>query len=113
MASPFVESSLEEFVSKRVPFQAIRAGNAELATVPAEPGAAVGVELRKRLPRGRTPFVIAHANDWLGYVVDLETYQRGGYEACLDLLGPGTASWLLDSAAETARLLDERVEKPR
>ena len=111
--SPFVDSSLEEFVSKRVPFQAIRAGNAELATVPAEPGAAVGVELRKRLPRERTPFVIAHANDWLGYVVDPETYRRGGYEACLDLLGPETASWLVDSAAETARLLDERAEKPR
>jgi hypothetical protein len=46
--SPAVGSTLEEFVSKRVPFQAIRAGNAELATVPAEPdpnnpGASAGV----------------------------------------------------------------------
>ena len=111
--SPLVDSSLAEFVSKRVPFQAIRAGNAELAAVPAEPGAAVGAELRERLPGGRTPFVVAHANDWVGYVVDSETYRRGGYEACLDLFGPGTASWLVDSAAETARLLDERAEKPR
>jgi hypothetical protein len=108
--SPLVDSSLQEFVSKRVPFQAIRAGNAELALVPGEPGAAVGAELRKRLPRTRTPFVVAHANDWIGYVVDFETYQRGGYEACLDLFGPRTAAWLVDSAAETVQQLDPRAE---
>jgi neutral ceramidase len=103
--SPLVGSTLADFVSKRVPFQAIRAGNAELATVPAEPGAAVGVELRKRIARERIPFVVAHANDWLGYVVDLETYERGGYEACLDLLGPESAHWIVENAGQTVEQL--------
>src|SRR5262249_19417422 len=72
--SPFVAPTLDEFVSKRVPFQVVRAGGAELAFLPAEPGAAVGAELRERMTRGRTHFVVAHANDWLGYVVDPRTY---------------------------------------
>ncbi|MFI5314071.1 MAG: neutral/alkaline non-lysosomal ceramidase N-terminal domain-containing protein [Myxococcota bacterium] len=104
--SPFVRSSLEEFVSKRVPFQAVLAGNAELLTVPAEPSAAIGAELRASVPAGRTRILVAHANDWLGYVVDPETYERGGYEACLSLFGSGSAAWLVGSAAETVRRLD-------
>ena len=108
--SPLLGSTLDEFVSKRVPFQAIRAGNAELATVPAEPTAAVGGALRQRIPAGRTRFVVAHANDWLGYVVDRDTYDRGGYEACLDLLGPGSAGWVVDRATESLRALDAPAE---
>ena len=106
--SPFVSSSLDAFVSKRVPFQVVRVGEAELVAVPAEPIAVVGAELRAIVPSGRERFVVAHANDWLGYVVDPPTYERGGYEACLDLFGPDSAAWLVDSAAETLRQLDAR-----
>jgi hypothetical protein len=106
--SPFVGSSLDAFVSKRVPFQVVRAGDAELVAVPAEPIAAVGAELRARAPSGRKRFVVAHANDWLGYVVDAPTYARGGYESCLCLFGPETGQWLVDTAAETVRQLDAR-----
>jgi neutral ceramidase len=106
--SPFVSSSLDAFVSKRVPFQVVRVGDAELVAVPAEPIAVVGAELRMRVPSGRHRFVVAHANDWLGYVVDGPTYTRGGYESCLCLFGPRSAAWLVDSAAETLRELDAR-----
>jgi hypothetical protein len=106
--SPFVSSSLDSFVSKRVPFQVVRVGGAELVAVPGEPISAVGAELRAVVPSGRKRFVVAHANDWLGYVVDPPTYKRGGYESCLCLFGPGTSAWLVDSAAETLRELDAR-----
>jgi neutral/alkaline ceramidase-like enzyme len=107
--SPFVSSTLSGFVSKRVPFQVIRAGNAELVTEPAEPSASVGAELRKQVPSGHARFIVAHANDWLGYVVDEPTYQRGGYEACLCWFGPRSAHWLVESTAETLRQLDARA----
>jgi len=106
--SPFVDSTLASFVSKRVPIQVVRAGDAELLAVPAEPSAAVGEELRKQVPSGHVRFLVAHANDWLGYVVDEPTYARGGYEACLCLFGPQTAHWLVDVSAETLRQLDAR-----
>ena len=106
--SPLVNSTLTSFVSKRVPIQVVRAGDAELLAVPAEPAAAVGEELRKQVPSGHVRFLVAHANDWLGYVVDEPTYGRGGYEACLCLFGPKTAQWLIDSSAETLRQLDAR-----
>jgi len=106
--SPFVRGSLQEFVAPRVPFQVMRAGNAELLFVPAEPIAAVGAELREISKSGRKRFVVAHANDWLGYVVDPPTYERGGYESCLCLFGPHTSDWLVGAAAETLQQLDAK-----
>jgi neutral/alkaline ceramidase-like enzyme len=110
--SPFVDSTLDAFVSKRVPIQVVRAGDAELLAVPAEPSAAVGETLRQQDPSGHVRLLLAHANDWLGYVVDPPTYARGGYESCLCLLGPGAAQWLVDASGDTLRQLDARATDP-
>lgn len=107
--SPLVSSTIAAFVPPRAPFQVVRVGNAELSLVPAEPTAVVGAELRKVTPSGRKRFVVAHANDWLGYVVDAPTYERGGYESCLCLFGPESSEWLVQSEAETLRQLDAKT----
>ena len=107
-AKPFVNGSVDAFISKRVPVQVVRAGDAELLFLPAEPGASVGAELRAGIPARRTRFVVDHANDWLGYVVDPEAFDRGGYEACFSFFGPGMAHWLTTQASESIGLLDAR-----
>jgi hypothetical protein len=106
--SPFVRGSVDSFLSPRVPFHALRVGDAVLLAVPAEPTSRVGERLRELLPTGQVPFVLAHANDWIGYVVDSERYRRGGYEACLSLHGSETADWLVKESAETLRELERR-----
>jgi hypothetical protein len=111
-ATPFVSGSIDAFLSDRVPIQVVRAGDAELVALPAEPTSAVGAELRARLPGSRTPIVVAHANDWLGYVVDEPTWRRGGYEACLSFYGPGMSSWLVEQASKSIDTLDARESVP-
>lgn len=105
---PLVSGTVDTFISKRVPMQVVRAGEAELLFLPAEPGASTGRELRAGAPAQRTRFVVDHANDWLGYVVDPQGYERGGYEACFSFFGPGMAQWLTTMAFETVGLLDAR-----
>ncbi len=105
---PLVNSTVDAFISKRVPMQVVRAGDAELLFLPAEPGASTGAELRADIPARRTRFVIDHANDWLGYVVGPQAYERGGYEACFSFFGPGMAQWLTTQASESVGLLDAR-----
>ncbi|MEX2205186.1 MAG: neutral/alkaline non-lysosomal ceramidase N-terminal domain-containing protein [Myxococcota bacterium] len=105
---PLVGETVDTFISKRVPIQVVRAGEAELLFLPAEPGASTGRELRAGAPAQRTRFVVDHANDWLGYVVDPQGYERGGYEACFSFFGPGMAQWLTTMAFETVGLLDAR-----
>jgi len=111
-ATPLVGSSVDTFLSDRVPFQVVRAGEAELVAVPAEPGAAVGAALRARVPAPRVPFVVAHANDWLGYVVDGPTWDRGSYESCFSFYGRTMSEWLLKQATKSIQALDAREADP-
>ncbi len=105
---PLVDETVHGFLSKRVPLQVVRAGDAELLFLPAEPGASTGAGLRAGAKAKRTRFVVDHANDWLGYVVDEQAFERGGYEACFSFYGPGMAQWLTSQANETIGLLDAR-----
>jgi hypothetical protein len=47
-------------------------------------------------------------NDWVGYVADPLSYERGGYEACFSFYGVGMASWLTQQSSESVELLDAR-----
>lgn len=105
---PLVSGSVDAFVSKRAPMQVVRAGEAEFLFLPAEPGASTGADLRATTAPQRTRFVVDHANDWLGYVVDPLAFERGGYEACFSFFGPDMAQWLTTQSNETIGLLDAR-----
>jgi hypothetical protein len=95
--APFTAPAIARFVSTRVPFQRLEIGAATLIALPAEPGAALGEQIRAPL-RARARFVIAHANDWLGYAVVRSEFERGGYEPCLSLHGAGFGAWLAEQA---------------
>jgi hypothetical protein len=44
--------------------------------------------------------IAAHANDWLGYLLMPEDWDRGGYEPCLAYHGRDMAPGFIDAAAE-------------
>lgn len=94
--SPIARPQIDRFVSKRGLFQALRVGNACFASFPAEPSSELGDGARRLVPNDCTPFVIAHANDWMGYAVTADDYEYGGYEVQLSVFGPGFGDWLLD-----------------
>jgi hypothetical protein len=106
--SPFVQSTLRSFFSQRLPFAAVRVGDALFYGLPAEPTSALGASLRARTDNASVPFVVAHANDWMGYAVAPDEYERGGYEACMSFFGPGIGPWLVDEAQATAAQLEPR-----
>ena len=105
---PLVGRSVRGFLSERVPLHALRIGDAVLIALPAELSSELGERIRRRMRPDRVPFVIAHANDWLGYAVAPDAYRRGGYEACLSFHGPGLGPWLVEEATETLRLLESQ-----
>ncbi|MFQ5513362.1 MAG: neutral/alkaline non-lysosomal ceramidase N-terminal domain-containing protein [Myxococcota bacterium] len=98
--SPLVRGSLRGLISRQAPVQALRIEDAWLVLLPAEPSSALAAALREERPRRGPLFVIAHANDWLGYVVSAERYRRGGYEACMSFFGEGFAERLVREAHE-------------
>ena len=100
--SPLVRRGLSRFLSPQVPFVAVQLDDALLLALPAEPASSVGSALRAEVGEGNVPFVVAHANDWMGYAVSPEEYARGGYEACMSFFGPDFGPWLVDEAVRTA-----------
>ncbi len=106
--APVVRGSVRRFVSPSAPIHALQVGDARLIALPAEPGTELGDAIRARAAPGTIPFVVAHANDWLGYAVTREEYERGGYEPCLSLHGAGLGAWLVDTSGETLDALEAR-----
>jgi hypothetical protein len=93
-------------------FHAIDLGAARLLSVPAEPSSRLGDALRRAAGAGRTPIVVAHADDWLGYALTPEDYETGGYEAGMSFFGAGFGDWLVAQSARAAARLDEQSLLP-
>jgi hypothetical protein len=103
--SPFVKGTLHGFLSRRAPIHAVRIADAQIIALPGEPVHAVGREIREQLDSRGPVFVVAHANDWIGYVVSEQGYRRGGYEACLSFHGADLAKQLVDAAVAVGEQL--------
>ena len=110
---PFLRGSIRSFFSQRVPIHALRIGDVNFLALPAEPSSAIGQQIRDAVDTGHPTFVVAHANDWLGYVLTPDAYRDGGYEACLSFYGADFGPWLVEEAVSTLRLLDSRAPAMR
>jgi neutral ceramidase len=78
--------------------------------VPAEYFTIFGVDIKKRSPFPNT--VVAElANDWIGYLPNLEAHEFGGYQTWMGLQSyaePGTGERVTDAVVE---MLQELAKK--
>jgi single-strand selective monofunctional uracil DNA glycosylase len=95
---PVLHSTARRTLSRSARISALRLGELDLLGSPFELGVEVAAALRARSPR--TLLVAAHANDWLGYLVQPDDWARGGYESCLSFHGGALAPRFVDEAAE-------------
>ncbi len=94
----------DEVFTRRV--QAIRIGDIALVGVPAEYFTQLGIDIKNRSPF-RYTYVAELANDWIGYLPNLEAHKLGGYQVWTGLQSytePGTGERIAD---EAVRLLKE------
>jgi hypothetical protein len=85
--------------TRHTTLQAIAIGDVAVVGVPAEYFTTFGVEIKKRSPFPKT--VVAElANDWIGYLPNLEAHQLGGYQTWMGLHSyaePGTGERVADA----------------
>jgi hypothetical protein len=79
---------------------AARLGGLRLLASPYELGVEVAARIREQAPGPL--MLVAHANDWLGYLLEPDDLAAGGYESCLAVHGSGAA---LPFAAAVRELL--------
>lgn len=87
--------------------QALRIGDVAIVGVPAEYFTQLGLDLKNRSPFRHT-YVAELANDWIGYLPNLEGHKLGGYQVWTGFHSyaePGTGERISDQAVELLREL--------
>jgi neutral ceramidase len=86
---------------------ALRLGSLAVVGVPGEPTAAVARRIQAEAKRVCFPhcLVVSHVNGWIGYILEPEDYDRGGYEATLSFNGRETGLRVIEAAARALRAL--------
>lgn len=87
--------------------QVLRIGDVAIVGVPAEYFTQLGLDIKNRSPFRHT-FVAELANDWIGYLPNLEGHKLGGYQVWTghhSYAEPGTGERIADTAVEMLKEL--------
>lgn len=96
----FAESIVKRFAPIEGSLSVFRIGKLAVVGVPGEPTANIGRRIRRiGLEMGfDAVLTVSHVNGWLGYLLEPEDFDRGGYEASLDFHGRMTGERVIDAA---------------
>ena len=100
----------EQGKTRETVVQVILIGDVAIVGVPAEYFTILGVEIKRRSPFKNT-YVAELANDWIGYLPNLEAHELGGYQTWMGLHSyaePGTG----ERVADTVVSMLEELAKP-
>lgn len=83
------QSIVKQFAPTLANITAFRLGKLAVIGVPGEPTSILGRQIRDAGRRlgFESVLVCSHVNGWMGYILDPEDYDRGGYEATLSFYG--------------------------
>ena len=90
--------------------QVMRMGDVAIVGVPAELFTQLGLDIKNRSPF-RYTYVAELANDWIGYIPNLEGHKLGGYQVWTgyhSYAEPGTGERIVD---EAVKMLHELAEQ--
>ncbi len=100
----------EQGKSRETVLQVIAIGDVAIVGVPAEYFTIFGVDIKRRSPFKHT-IVAELANDWIGYLPNLEAHRFGGYQTWMghhSYAEPGTGERMAD---EAVKMLEELAGK--
>jgi hypothetical protein len=80
--------------------QALALGPLQVVGLPGEPFVELGLELKRRTPHGAPTLVVGFANDDVRYVMTDDAYVEGEYETVGTPLAAGSASTMVECAAQ-------------
>ena len=85
--------------------QALRIGDVAIVGVPAEYFTQLGIDIKNRSPFRHT-YIAELANDWIGYLPNLEGHKLGGYQVWTgyhSYAEPGTGERIAETAVQLLR----------
>lgn len=94
------QTLVRKFAPPSAKVSALRIGKIALVGIPGEPTSSIGRSIRDygRRRGFASVLVTSHVNGWMGYILDVEDYRRGGYEASLSFYGETVGLQVIESA---------------
>ena len=101
---------LEKLVPEKSASGAVRIGELLIAGVPGELAAGLGLQIKNRLRQAgvRHPVIGGLANEWISYILSVEEYNKGGYEASVSFYGSALGSTIVEGVLKAAIPLAKR-----
>jgi hypothetical protein len=98
--SPLDQVLVGRFAPTEASLTLVRIGSLILVGVPGEPTSEIGRKVQALGANLGFPHtvVVSHTNGWIGYVLEPEDYDRGGYEAALSFHGRETSQRVIEAA---------------
>ncbi|MCH7904148.1 MAG: hypothetical protein IH944_06220 [Armatimonadetes bacterium] len=111
--SPLDQVLVSRFAPEEAEVVAVSIGGLLLVGIPGEPTSSLGRKVQVFAQSLGFPHcvVVSHVNGWIGYVLEPEDYDRGGYEATMSFHGRETGLRVLESAKACVTALT-RVAAP-
>ena len=111
VASPLDQVLIQRFAPLGAEVTIVQAGGLLLIGIPGEPSAAVGRKVQVLAATLGFPHavVISHCNGWIGYVLEPEDYDRGGYESALCFNGRETALRVTEAVERALKRLAQPI----
>lgn len=99
--------AVSRFAPDSASITAFRIGKLAVVGVPGEPTAAIGRRIRDAgLRMGFSAVLVtSHVDGWIGYILEPEDYDRGGYEATLAMHGRNAGEKVVEAADDALRRL--------
>ena len=103
----FAESIVKQFAPPKADIVAFRLGKLAVVGVPGEPTSILGRQIKDagRRMGFSSVLVCSHVNGWMGYILDPEDYDRGGYEATLSFYGREEGAKVVQAGIEALKKL--------
>lgn len=104
------QSMVDRFAPSTGEISALRIGKLAVVGVPGEPTSHLGRSIRQAGQRLGFDWVVvtSHTNGWIGYILDPQDYDRGGYEATLAFHGKLAGDRVVEAATAALRKLVRR-----
>jgi neutral ceramidase len=94
--------AVNQFAPSTASVSALRIGKVALVGIPGEPTAAIGRRIRDagRRMGFSVVLVTSHVNGWIGYILEPDDYDRGGYEATLAMHGRDACERVVEASVK-------------
>lgn len=104
-------SLVKQFAETDAEIVIVRYGDLAIIGIPGEPASELGrrIESAAKTFGVKYPIIASFANNWLGYILTKEGYDKGGYEATLSFHGPELADAILDATKNGFTRMSESI----